>query len=310
MKKDLMTIDGKSVLYASHYTKPLTYNGKSIQALFGFLKTLKRLKNENPALKPIVTWDGHADWRYSLLPGYKSSRGGTDEKKQAQNDVNRQENSLVKFLTVLGIDQWLAADYEADDLAGFIVRKYSKKRKILLVSGDRDWIQLVKDGVSWVDHRGGPFSKPVTTFNFLERTGFTDPRKYLEGKALIGDKSDTIDGAAGIGPKASNAIMTHYGSVQALCKKFKKDGSIGDKTALPADVRRAHKAITTLATDPTVFRRNLGIMNLLTSKRDSDIGKQLVVVKGEIDWDTFEKYCRKLEFNSILKDLKYWKETF
>ena len=70
---NVMLIDGNSIGFASHQSTKLTYNNESVQAIFGFIKTLKRLKERFRDYEPIILWDGES-WRYQLYSDYKGNR--------------------------------------------------------------------------------------------------------------------------------------------------------------------------------------------------------------------------------------------
>jgi len=184
-------IDGMSIAHAANSTKPLSVGDQPTHAIYGFLRTLRTAAFTYAQLTPVVLWDG-ASWRHTLFPDYKSSRNKPPETKyevaQAENKalLKSQKAYIRKALKHLGVRQIAAFNLEADDPAGLIVRKNAGRQRIMLISGDKDWIQLVGQGVTWYD--------PIRDLHISERTieaklGVKSPKVWLECKALMGATS-------------------------------------------------------------------------------------------------------------------------
>jgi len=292
-------IDGNSIGYAAHNATRLTSGGLETQSVFGFIKTLRNLRVEQPDFTPMVLWDGHAQWRYDLHPGYKEKRN-TDPKRVASREAYREARPFIqRALSALGVRQISAKHHEADDLAGYFVPLLMARpgNEIELISGDQDWIQLLRQGVSWRDLRDD--TRFVHMGNLLDKTGYTTPYAFLEGKCLQGDASDNIPGVGGIGEKGAPVLLAEHGSIRKLWQSV-DSGAFKPKS----------KALTNLcsAQGRMDFGRNLRLMQLLKvappAKSDVDVSV------GKFDKDAFADLCGELAFSSILKHLDVFTKPF
>jgi 5'-3' exonuclease len=253
--------------------------------------------------KPIVLWDG-ASWRTKMFAEYKLNREKADtihEKRMlaAKDEFARQRDAIKKGYNLLGIDQVQAFNMEADDLAAIMTDLYVKRGdKVVLLTGDRDWIQLVQPGVIWVD----PINdRKVTMSNFEEMTGVADPSQFVEAKCLMGDQGDNIPGVGKVGEKGAKEFLATFGSF-ANFSNMALDGSL--------DVKKLPKKYRDLAEDEgkrIIFSRNMALMDLRTKDRPAPIN--LRVTAGEPDADKFKVYCTTLLFKSIIND-PYWISVF
>lgn len=289
-------IDANSRGYAHHDGAKLTVGPFQTQAIFGMLKEIRNIHFSYPNRSIIVLWDGRAQWRYDLYPGYKADREG----KSAVDDAHRaaykaQVPWIQQMFRALGIRQLLNFDLEADDLAGYMAPRYSGQ--VLLVTGDGDWLQLVSPNVTWLDPRSG---KKVTLENFLEQTGYKSPEAFLDGKALHGDTSDKIKGT-GIGEKHAPEFVAEFGSVKRYFALV-DDGTYKPKL----------KKYQVLASPEgrAIFERNMKLMNLRdTPKPDRDRFHDFKRC-DPADLVKFRAICDKLAFISVLKDFDNFVEPF
>ena len=323
MHTGYLLIDGNSIGNASNNAPKLSAGGQPTQAIYGFLKTLRVVVQSNRELKPVILWDGRGNWRYRLYPDYKAHRNkppvtATDHKMAAMREEYRQQKPLLQdLLLTLGVPQLTALNYEADDLAGLLVERYQPLptvKKILLVSGDKDWCQLVRAKVRWYD----PIREQrVGIANFNEQMGFANTRQMVEYKALIGEPGDLGpgQGVGGIGPKTAKTILDTFGSVDSLFN-MRLDGSIDPATGVIKDVdpkvfKANAKLLAFLPEDSPgrlTFTRNLDLINLTSTARPLPQG--LVNDKGGFDPALFAERAGELAFHSILKKLDDWLQPF
>lgn len=276
-------------------------------------------------LRPIILWDG-ASWRRMKFTEYKANRDKRDTKHEveaakAKDDFKSQVPYIRLALKHLGVRQMFAINYEADDLAGVLVERYTKEeRKVVMVSADKDWVQLLRPNAIWID--------PVrdyrlTAKSISERLGWNpakgkivcakgdqiegfigvpSPQAWLEMKALMGDMGDNIPGVGGIGPKGALELVKTYGSVASFFNQI-ADKSV-DPTTLP-------KKLRDFAEDPAkhdLYRRNIQLMDLRSPERPAWINAK--IDKGELNREKFAGFCNRLAFNSITTDLDKWIEPF
>lgn len=294
-----LLIDGNSVGYACHYATKLTAGGMETQAIFGFVKTLRELRVTYPDHTPVVLWDGRAEWRFKLNPAYKSNRDN-DPKKVAIKEAYTKQTPILKDLVEhLGVRQLRATTHEADDLAGYMVTELMHKpdTEIVLISGDQDWLQLVRPGVTWRDMRDD--AKIVHSGNFFDKTAYKTPLGFLEGKCLQGDSSDCISGVGGIGEKGAIDLISTFGSVRNFWQAC-EDGSY----------KPTKKALVSLyeGEGRKLFARNFSMMQLLRVQKPKPDAVELR--KGALDADRFHDGCAELAFGSITKNIDHFLKPF
>ncbi len=254
----LMAIDGNSILNRAYYgIRPLTTrDGLYTHAVFGFLTTLLRLKEEEAPDAVCVTFDVHAPtFRHTADETYKATRKPMPEELRMQMPV------LKEVLDALNIPRYELEGWEADDLLGTISRKCEAADwTCVVVTGDKDALQLIteKTKVKLVSTRmGQTTTKDMTPSAFREQYGF-DPIHMIDLKALMGDASDNIPGVPGVGEKTAMDLIQKYGSIDAIYEK------LPDIEAKPAAVKKLQAGeesarhsywLATIATDaPLEFR--------------------------------------------------------
>lgn len=298
MTKHLL-IDGNSIGYACHYATKLHSGGMETQAIFGFVKTMRELRVTYPDATPIVLWDGRAEWRFKLCPTYKSNRDNDPKKVAVKEAYSKQTPFIKDLIEPLGIRQMRVLTHEADDMAGYLVTELTKKpgNEIVLISGDQDWLQLVRPGVSWRDMRDD--AKIVNHANFFDKTAFKTPLGFLDGKCLQGDGSDVISGVGGIGEKGAVDLIAAFGSVRNFWRLC------ADGTFKPTK-----KALISLneGEGRALYRRNFQMMQLL--RVDKPAPEAVEVRKGAFDKDKFHDLCAELAFSSITKNIDHFTKPF
>ena len=228
----LMVIDGNSIINRAYYgIRPLTTrDGLYTNAIFGFLTTLLRLKEEEHPDALCVTFDVHAPtFRHTADTAYKATRKPMPEELRMQVPV------LKDVLDALNIPRYEMAGWEADDLIGTISRKCEAAGwECVVVTGDKDSLQLITDRtkVKLVSTRmGKTTTKDMTEEAFREEYGFA-PIHMIDLKALMGDSSDNIPGVAGVGEKTAMDLVQKYESIETLYEK------LPDIEAKPAAIRK------------------------------------------------------------------------
>ena len=228
----LMVIDGNSILNRAFYgIRPLsTRDGLYTHAVFGFLTTLLRLREEEKPDALCVTFDLHAPtFRHKAEESYKATRKPMPEELRVQVPV------MKEVLDALRVPRYELEGWEADDLIGTISRKCEAKDwDCVVVTGDKDSLQLITDHtkVKLVSTRmGQTTTKDMTPETFRDQYGF-DPIHMIDLKALMGDSSDNIPGVPGIGEKTAMDLIQKYGSIDTLY------GKLPDIDAKPAAIRK------------------------------------------------------------------------
>lgn len=337
MAKKILLVDGNSIGYAAQQATKLSYGGVETQAAFGILKTANDLRNQYKDFTIIFLWDDRAQWRYDLYPGYKAKRDETPEKVAMKESYAAQKPYIERILSSLGVRQMTATGYEADDLAGWLTVSLSAdpSNTVGLISGDQDWMQLVRPNVFWRDMRDD--AKYIDHKNFYERTGCKSPFAFLECKILHGDTSDTITGVGGIGEKGAPEFIAEFGSVREFWRrcdtgefepKLKahknlwkgtsemtleehmalfpaNDGSMDEKTYEKAAKKHRDAWI---GQGRLIYKRNFQLMQLLRVKPPAKTAVRSN--NGKFDKEEFMKVCGELGFMSVLRNIDAFTSKF
>ncbi len=211
-KKTFILIDGNSLMNRAFYALGgfTTKDGFPTNAIFGFIKFLFKIIEEEKPDYLAVTFDVHAPtFRHKLYKEYKGTRNPTPQ------ELIVQFPALKEVLNAMHIRYVEMEGYEADDLMGTLSRAYENVRSVIY-TGDRDAYQLVNEDVSvCFTKRGVSDTDRLTNENFFEKVGLT-PAQIIEEKALMGDSSDNIPGVPGIGPKTALSLLQKYGTAEGV----------------------------------------------------------------------------------------------
>ena len=212
----LMILDGNSIINRAFYgIRPLTTrDGLFTNAIFGFLNILHKLEQEEKPDSLCVAFDLHGPtFRHLQYDGYKATRHGMPEELAMQMHVMKQ------VLSAMNIPIYECQGWEADDVIGTVGRICCASGwDCVIVTGDRDSLQLVNDCVSvkLVTTKAGQTQTTLYTPQAFEAEyGFTPPH-MVDLKALMGDSSDNIPGVAGIGPKTATDLLLRFGSLDGV----------------------------------------------------------------------------------------------
>ena len=212
----LMILDGNSVINRAFYgIRPLsTKDGLFTNAIFGFLNILHKLEQEEKPDALCVAFDLHGPtFRHLQYEGYKATRHGMPEELAMQMPV------MKEVLSAMRIPIYECQGWEADDVIGTVSRICcGEDWKCVIVTGDRDSLQLVNDCVSVklvTTKAGQTMTTLYTPEKFQEDYGFS-PLNLIDLKALMGDSSDNIPGVAGVGPKTATDLLLKFGSLDAI----------------------------------------------------------------------------------------------
>ncbi|WP_066912802.1 DNA polymerase I [Millisia brevis] len=215
----LMLIDGHSVAYRAFYALPAdnfkTTSGQTTNAVYGFTSMLiNLLRDESPTHVATAFDVSRATFRTEAYPEYKANRLRTPDEFAGQIDL------IKDVLGAMGIPVMAEAGYEADDIiATMVTRALPLDYRILVVTGDRDSIQLVNDDVTVLYPRKGV--SDLTRFTpeqVQEKYGLT-PTQYPDFAALRGDPSDNLPGIPGVGEKTAAKWIREYGTLENLVDK-------------------------------------------------------------------------------------------
>ena len=212
----LLLIDGHSILNRAFYGVPDLTNSEGIHtnAMYGFLNIMFKFIDEEKPDYVTVAFDLSAPtFRHKVYDGYKGTR------KPMLPELRQQVPLMKELLTAMNITIVEKEGFEADDILGTIAKNSQKQGiDVSIVSGDRDLLQLADTNIKI---RIPKTKKGVTEVedyypeDVKELYGVT-PAEFIEMKALMGDSSDNIPGAPGIGPKTASALIIKYHNIDNI----------------------------------------------------------------------------------------------
>ena len=216
-KPTLLVVDGHSLAFRAFYALPVdsfsTRDGQHTNAIHGFLSMLLLLlQNEKPTHLAVAFDISRFSFRTREFAEYKGTRGDTPPEFKGQVPL------LQDALKAMGIRTLEKEDYEADDiLATLAARGKAEGYRVLLVSGDRDTIQLVNDDVIllYPNTQGVSQLKRYDKEAVIERYGIL-PEQYPDIAALVGETSDNLIGISKVGEKTAVKWLGLYGDLDGI----------------------------------------------------------------------------------------------
>lgn len=215
----IVLVDGFSIAFRAFYALPetlMTSKGTPTNVIHGFMSMLNKITSDYKLNQLIVTWDLPGQtFRNEIYTEYKANR------TSAPDNFNLQIPLLQSLLKTFNIPQVSKEGYEADDVLGSLSKSLnSDKKKVLIVTGDRDTFQLIskktnilytKRGISDVDLVDEKF--------FVEKFGIKTSQ-YVEYLALKGDPSDNIPGLPGVWQKTATTLLQEYQNIDNIYKNL------------------------------------------------------------------------------------------
>ena len=296
MMKKILLVDSFGLIFRSYYAlikQPLsTKKGFPTSAVMGFWRMYFRaLKEIQPDLTAAV-FDSPDNFRKEIYPEYKANR------QEAPDDLKIQIQAIVDMVKETGFPSAMLERTEADDVIGYLADYFSEKDyEVYILSSDKDLSQLVKGKVRLVSPEKG-----VQELKLLDRDGVYEkfevyPEQIADYLSLVGDASDNIPGAKGIGPKTAVKLLKDYQNIQKIYEQI--DG------ISPESVKKKlieSRELVFLSFRLTQLKKDLS----LTFSSDKDY---------QISFESAQKLYEKLkefEVFSLLKDPffnKYKPET-
>lgn len=240
-KKTLFLIDGSSYIYrAYHAVRDLsTKEGFPTNAIYGFTNMLlKVLREQEPDYVAMVLDSPGPTHRHEIFPDYKANRPPIPDDLRVQ--IPRIEDLSKAFnIATLRLD-----GYEADDIIATLVDRFSEDvDDIVIVSSDKDFMQLVSQGVRMLDTMKDRW---IGIDDVKERFG-VDPEHVPDVLALIGDSSDNVPGLTGVGPKTAGKLISRFGDLESLFEHSDEiTGKVGENLSSEADTVRLSFSLVTL----------------------------------------------------------------
>lgn len=252
----LVLIDGNAILHrAFHALPPLTSrDGQIANAVYGFFSMFLKILED---LKPqyiIVCFDRAAPtFRKTLYVGYQAKR------PKMADELVPQIAKVHGILKEAKVEIFEIDGYEADDLIGTLanqaqsVKLKAQNLETIIVSGDRDMLQLVNSHVKVLAPVTGITKMILFDEQKVEEKYGINPSQIIDYKALVGDASDNYPGVRGIGPKTAGSLLKKYGGFENMYKNINSlPPKISEKLAIDAEQAALAKKLATIVTDAPV----------------------------------------------------------
>jgi DNA polymerase-1 len=279
--KKLYLVDVSSMFFRAFYAVRMLNNSKGLptNAIYGFLSmSVKLLKEVQPDYMVYCFDQPGPSFRKEIYEDYKANRGETPE------ELIPQIPYIKKLTELMGIPGIGKESYEADDIIGSLARfGQENKLEVVIVSGDKDFAQLINDKVSMFDTMK---DVKYDVDGVVEKWGVR-PDQFIDYLSITGDSSDNIPGVKGIGPKGAQKLLSQFDSLDGIYENIKL-------IKTPSQVKKLEESKS----------------NAYLSKKLVEIVKDLDLVQDlsgvslkPINNEKLEEVLDELEFTSFKKNL-------
>lgn len=225
----LMLLDGHSLAFRAFFALPAenfkTQSGQTTNAVYGFTAMLINIMRDEAPTHIAAAFDvSRQTFRAEAYPEYKANRSSPPDEFKGQVDLTKE------VLGALGIPVMAQAGVEADDIiATLTTQAVPLGYRVLIVTGDRDAIQLVNENVTVLYPRKGVSELTRFTPQEVEAKYGLTPSQYPDFAALRGDPSDNLPGIPGVGEKTATKWIKEYGDLNTLVDRVDEvRGKVGD----------------------------------------------------------------------------------
>lgn len=212
----LLLIDAFAIIHRAYHALPplRTKQGIPTNAIYGFFGMINKAIQDFEPNHIVVCFDtAKKTFRQELFVEYQSHRPALPD------DFGPQVEYIREFLDVGGVARLEKEGYEADDIIGTLAQQFKKDMRVLILTGDKDIMQLVDTNVYVISPQTGLSSIVLYDKHEVMKKLGVSPEKIPEYKGLVGDPSDNYPGARGIGPKTAIKLIEEFGTVENILLK-------------------------------------------------------------------------------------------
>ncbi len=242
MSEKVFLVDGSNHAFRVFFAMPkMTAGGVNTGALLGFANMLRKFEKEYAPDYVVVVFDKGKSFRVDLYPEYKGHR------PQMPEELSEQWPKFPEMVEAWGYPCLAVPGFEADDVLGTLARRWATPdRHVWLITGDKDFYQLVDENISILDVMK---DREIREPEVIERFG-VGPDKVIDVLGLAGDSSDNVPGVSGVGEKTASKYVQKYGEVEnVIAHADEIGGKRGAALADEAEMARLSKTLVTICTD-------------------------------------------------------------
>ena len=279
MSKHLYILDASSYVFRAYHAIGLLTNSKGFptNAIFGFINMFNKFIMETKPEYFVAVFDsGGKSFRNEIYDDYKANRG------EAPEDISLQFPKIIEYLKLRGICVMSQENFEADDIIGSLSKKYQAKNKITIISGDKDFTQLINKKTIMLDTMK---NRVTDDKEVLSKYGLK-PEQMIDYFSLVGDSIDNIPGVRGIGPKTAQSLIDKFKTLDNLYKNIKKIDKERIKNLL-----EENKELAYISKELVTIKTNLEITDDFNQFKISSSNNQ-----------ELNDFFKELEFDSMIDD--------
>ena len=286
--KKIILIDTNNLAYRAFYALPdtiSTSSGTITNAVYGFTSMLMKLIEDQKPDTIVCAFDSKSPtFRHKMFEEYKAQR------KKMPAELSNQISLIKEVLGAFNIECLEMDGYEADDIIASISKSIKGKfKETIVVTGDKDMLQLVSDSIKILAMKKGITNTVVYDKQKVREKFGVNPNKISDLLALMGDSSDNIPGVPGIGPKTASVLIERYGGVEEIYNNLSEIKSNKVKNLLIEN-----KEIADLSKRLTKLKSEL----------DIDVDNILNRSFKDVSYSKIEQLFDSLEFRTLKKKLK------
>ncbi|RUM60776.1 MAG: 5'-3' exonuclease [Persephonella sp.] len=278
--KKLVLIDGSSYVYRAFYALPplKSPKGEPTGAIYGFIRMLSSLIKElNPDYIAVAFDLSSKTFRQEKVKSYKATR------RETPDLLKEQIPKIKEILRLWGIKILEKEGFEADDIIATLVNKFKNNYEIIIVSPDKDMLQLVDKNVKLYN----PMQNILYDVEKVKEKYGIYPNQFVDYQAIVGDNVDNIKGVKGVGKKTAAELLNKYGNLEEI---------LANLDNLKPKIREAFKnSIEDL--------KNARFLVKLRDDVEIDISIDDLQIKNT-NWEKLKEVFEELGFKSLLKNLK------
>jgi len=227
MAEKIFLIDGTAIIYRAFFAfirNPLINSkGQQTSAIFGSANTMIKMIEKYNIKNIVISFDlKEKTFRHKMTDTYKANR------PPAPDDLVSQIEPIKRFFKEINIPEVSVAGYEADDVLATLAEKYKQDYEVIIVTGDKDFSQLVDNRVKLYD----PFKEKVTGVEEVISKYGLKPEQFIDYLAICGDAADNIPGVSGIGPKGAAKLLTEFETLENIYENIAEISANGIRTKL------------------------------------------------------------------------------